>query len=69
MVPPKEIEPMTSYFNAYLSRANYLMNFSKFDEAENLINKAMEVKPNSPEPKQLLNKLNQLKTLHNSNSK
>ena len=45
---------MNAYFSTYLSRANYLMNFAKFDEAEKLINKAMEIKPNSPDAKQLM---------------
>ena len=52
---------MNAYYNAYMSRANYLMNFSKFDEAEQLINKAMDVKPNGPEIKLLQNKIKQLR--------
>lgn len=58
---------MTAYYNAYLSRANYLMNYTKFDEAEKNINKAIEIKPNAPDARQLLNKLKQLKTLSNGN--
>src|SRR4030095_10087980 len=60
---------MTAYFNAYLSRANYLMNFTRFDEDEKLINKALDIRPNSPEAKQLLNKIKQLKSLSNENPK
>jgi len=60
---------MTAYYNAFLSRANYLMNYSKYDEAEKLIKRAMEVKPNAPDAKQLMNKLNQLRTHQNSNTK
>ncbi|HMS65592.1 MAG TPA: DUF2723 domain-containing protein [Ignavibacteria bacterium] len=56
---------MNAYFNSYLSRANYLMNYSKFDDAESLINKASQIKPNSPDVKQLLQKINQLKALPN----
>lgn len=59
---------MNAYYNAFLSRANYLMNFSKFDDAEKLIKQAEDVKPNSPDAKQLLNKLNQLKSVQNSNN-
>lgn len=51
---------MNAYFSAYLSRANYLMNFSKFQEAENLINKALILKPNNPDAMRLLNKLKEL---------
>lgn len=54
---------MNAYYNSYLSRANYLMNFSKLDESEVLINKAIEIKPNAPDAKQLLQKVNQLRTL------
>lgn len=54
---------MNSYYNAYLSRANYLMNNSKSEQAERLIKKAIEIKPNAPDAKQLLQKNNQLKTL------
>jgi hypothetical protein len=54
---------MNAYFSTYLSRANYLMNFAKFDEAEKLINKAMEIKPNSPDAKQLMQKISQLRAL------
>jgi len=58
---------MNAYYNAYLSRANYLMNFSKLDEAEFLITKAIEVNPKGPESKQLLNKIRQLRALPNNN--
>ncbi len=49
---------MTAYYNSYLNRANYLMNYEKYDEAEKLINKALEIRPNAPDANQLLNKLN-----------
>jgi len=54
---------MNAYYNGFLSRANYLMNFSKFEEAERLINRAIEIRPNTPDAKQLLMKLNQLRSL------
>ncbi len=54
---------MTAYFNAFLGRANYLMNFSKFDDAEKFISKALDIKPNAPDAKQLLQKLNQLRAI------
>lgn len=56
---------MNAYYSAYLSRANYLMNYAKFDEAEKLLNSAMEVRPNAPEARQLLNKISQLKLQQN----
>ncbi len=58
---------MNAYYNSFLSRANYLMNFSKLDEAEKLINKAIEIKPNAPEGKQLLQKIKQLRNLSDTN--
>ncbi|MBK8550936.1 MAG: tetratricopeptide repeat protein [Ignavibacteria bacterium] len=58
---------MNAYYNAYLNRANYLMNHTKFDEAEKLLNKAVEVKPNSPDAKQMLGKIKQLRTIPNEN--
>ena len=57
---------MNSYYSSYLNRANYLMNNSKFDEAEQLIGKALEIKPGSPEALQLMNKNKQLKSLSNN---
>ena len=56
---------MNAYYNAYLSRANYLMNFAKFDEAEELLNRAAEVRPNAPEARQLMNKILQLRSQQN----
>ena len=52
---------MNAYYNAYMSRANYLMNFMKLDEAEVLINKAAEVNPKGPEIQLLQNKIRQLR--------
>lgn len=60
---------MNSYFNSYLSRANYLMNHAKFDDAEKLIAKASEIKPNAVEPAQLLQKISQLKSLQSQEIK
>ena len=54
---------MNAYYNAYMSRANYLMNFAKYDEAEVLISKATEVNPKGPEIKLLQNKIKQLRTV------
>ncbi|HRE41572.1 MAG TPA: DUF2723 domain-containing protein [Ignavibacteria bacterium] len=51
---------MNSYISAYLSRANYLINFSKFQQAENLINKALEINPNLPDAVKLLKKSKEL---------
>ncbi|MEO6696013.1 MAG: hypothetical protein ABIY50_06300, partial [Ignavibacteria bacterium] len=54
---------MNAYYSGYLTRANYLMNYSKFNEAESLINKALAIKPNVPDAKQLQTKLNQLRSI------
>jgi hypothetical protein len=56
---------VTAYYSAYLSRANYLMNYAKFDEAEELLKRAIEVNPNAPEAKQLISKISQLKMQQN----
>jgi hypothetical protein len=60
---------MNAYYSAYLNRANFLMNYSKFDEAEANISKALELKPGSPEAIQLQNKCRQLKSLSNNEVK
>ena len=57
---------MNAYYSAYLNRANFLMNHSKFDDAEELINLSLQVKPGSPEAIQLLNKNKQLKSMSNN---
>lgn len=54
---------MDAYYMTSLARANYLMNISKFDEAEQFINKALEIRPNDKQALGLMNKLRQLKTL------
>ncbi|MFA5404719.1 MAG: DUF2723 domain-containing protein [Ignavibacteria bacterium] len=54
---------MNSYYNAYMYRANYLINKSRFDDAELLVKKATEILPNERQAMQLLNKINQLKAL------
>jgi len=51
-----------SYLQSYLVAADYLMQNSKYDEAEHQISKALNVNPNSPEAKQYLVKINQLRT-------
>jgi len=56
---------VTAYYSAYLSRANYLMNYAKFDEAEELLKRAIEVNPYAPEAKQLISKISQLKMQQN----
>ncbi|MBS1492190.1 MAG: DUF2723 domain-containing protein [Bacteroidetes bacterium] len=52
-----------AYYNAYLSRVNYLMNFAKYNEAEQLINKAAEVNPTGGEILMMRNKIKQLRTM------
>ncbi len=54
---------MNAYFMGYLHRANILMNKSRFDNAEILVKKALEISPNNRQAMQLLNKINQLKAL------
>jgi len=60
---------MNAYYSAYLNRANFLMNYSQFDDAEASINKALELKPGSPEAIQLQSKCKQLKSLSNNEVK
>lgn len=57
---------MNAYYSAYLNRANYLINVSRFDEAEAILSKASELKPGSPEITQLMSKIGQLKSLQNN---
>lgn len=45
---------MTAYFNAFVTRAQYLMKHSKSDEARKLVNEALKVDPNSMQAMQLL---------------
>jgi len=54
---------MNAYYNAYMSRANYLMNFVKYDEADMMINKAAEVKPQGGEILLMRNKVKQLRNV------
>lgn len=54
---------MNAYYNYYLQRANLLMNKSKFDNAESLLRKALEINPNDRSVNQLLAKINQLKDI------
>lgn len=50
-----------SYMQAYMGRANYLMKFEKYDEAESLLNNVIRYYPNVPEVMQLQKKLTKLK--------
>ncbi len=45
---------MTAYFNAFMTRAQYLMKHSRNDEARKLVNEALRVDPNSMQAMQLL---------------
>jgi hypothetical protein len=45
---------MTAYFNAFVTRAQYLIKHSKSDEARKLVNEALKVDPNSMQAMQLL---------------
>lgn len=54
---------MKAYYYYYLNRANYLMNVSRFDVAENLVKKGIELFPGDKQGQMLLNKINQLKSL------
>ncbi len=58
---------MNAYYNAYINRANYLMNFAKYDEADALLNIAANVVPKAPEVLQLRNKIKQLRTVQLEN--
>ncbi len=50
-----------AYYNSYLSRANYLIQNQKYEQAEQLIKKADKLIPEEYKAKQMLNNLNQLK--------
>lgn len=54
---------MNAYYNYYIQRANLLMNKSKFDIAENLLAKALEIQPNDRTANQLMAKIKQLKDI------
>jgi hypothetical protein len=54
---------MNAYYNYYIQRANLLMNKSKFDTAENLLAKALEIQPNDRTANQLIAKIKQLKDI------
>jgi hypothetical protein len=54
---------MNAYYSSYLSNANYLMNYAKFDDAEILINKAIQIRPDVQDAHRLLAKLNQLRAI------
>ena len=45
---------MTAYFNAFITRAQYLLKHSRNDEAQKLVNEALKVDPNSMQAMQLL---------------
>jgi tetratricopeptide (TPR) repeat protein len=45
---------MNVYNNGFLNRANYLMQFAKYEEAEKLITKALQIFPNDERSKQIL---------------
>ncbi len=52
---------MKAYYDAYLYRANYLMNFSRFTKAEELLKKAVEIDTQRPDARNLLKKIAELK--------
>lgn len=55
---------MNAYSMAYLNRANYLMNFGKYDESEILINKAIALGTDTNQDAfRLLNKLKEIRNL------
>lgn len=60
---------MKNYYRALMMRANYLMNFEKYDEAANLVNLAVELENKSPanipsrEGSKILNKIQELKSI------
>jgi hypothetical protein len=56
---------MTMYYNALVNRASYLMSSGKLTEAEGYLNRALADFPNMPEARQLMTKLQQMKTQQN----
>lgn len=60
---------MKNYYRALMLRANYLMNFEKYDEAEKLVNLAVEIENKAPanipsrEGIKVLNKIKELREI------
>lgn len=60
---------MKNYYRALILRANYLMNFEKYDEAEKLVNLAVEIENKAPanipsrEGIKVLNKIKELREI------
>jgi tetratricopeptide (TPR) repeat protein len=54
---------MKAYYDTYVNRANYLMNFSKFEKAEELLKKAIDINSQKQEAKNLLKKISELKAV------
>ncbi len=52
---------MNTYYKSYMNEAKYLMENEKYDGIEESITKAIELKPDSTEPKQFLEELKQVK--------
>ncbi len=52
---------MNAYFSMYLNRANFLMNLSKLDKAEELLKKALELRPNDRSGLGMLKKVNDMR--------
>ena len=53
---------MNAYYNSFLSRANYLMNYSRFDAASKYIEKAIEIYPQKSDARGLQKKLMDLRS-------
>jgi hypothetical protein len=55
---------MNTYYKAHINEAKYLIENSRYDGVEEIISKASELKPESQETKQLLEKLESEKIEH-----
>lgn len=52
---------MNAYYSMYLNRGNYLMNINRLDKAEELIKKALELRPNDRSASGMLKKVNDMR--------
>lgn len=54
---------MNAYYSMFLNRASYLMNFGKIDAAENLIKKALDLRPNDKVALGMQKRVNDMRAL------
>lgn len=55
---------MNAYYMMFLNRASFLMNFNKFEKAETLIKRALEIRPNDKTALGMQKRLNEMRGLN-----